>query len=55
MELIVSLIVGAAKLYLLILVALFVGATFYAAYLDIKASVQDFINYIRRVCREHRP
>lgn len=55
MELIVSLIVGAAKLYLLILVLLFVGATIYSVYLGIKASVRDFINYIRRVCREHRP
>lgn len=55
MELILYLIVGAAKLYLLILVLLFIGAMLVTVYRDIKASVLDFINYIRRVCHEHRP
>lgn len=55
MELVAYLIVGAVKLYLLLLVLFFVGAMMVQTYRDVKASMTDLINCIRKVYHEHRP
>ena len=55
MSLVIAIVLGAAQLYLLVLVCCFVGAMLVQAYRDAKASLNDFINYVRRKCHEHRP
>jgi hypothetical protein len=48
MELVLFLVVGAAKLYLLMWVLLGIFGMLATVYFDVKASALDFINWIRR-------